>query len=404
MMRHDAAEELADCELRIRDLEAQQSEMQSKISGVQRRKEASLVALQDQSAQAADIQRTLDYRKLQRTQEVVRKDLDAKAESLKQITGDTSGDLEREYGDLQTALREANNALHAVKGRCAATEASLRDQKRELRDDRYANIDAQYRRALVDLKAAEDVNMHLDRYYIAYDQAVMAFHRRKMEEINKTLRELWRAVYRSADIDYIEIKSSGEDPPQNPSSKRGAQASWSDDEGSDDSDFGGRPKKPPAKKRATTSRAKPQATAATAKTVGKSYNYRVVMHRSGMDGNGIPNHTELDMRGRCSAGQKVLACLLIRMALAETFCSKCGILTLDEPTTNLDAENSESLAESLVSLMQARQKLGESNFQLVVITHDEHWVGLLGQKQLADHYWRVSKDDEGYSQIKRQTI
>ena len=55
----------------------------------------------------------------------------------------------------------------------------------------------------------------------------------------------------------------------------------------------------------------------------------------------------LDMRGRCSAGQKVLACLIIRLALAETFCLNCGILALDEPTTNLDEENIESLANQL---------------------------------------------------------
>lgn len=55
----------------------------------------------------------------------------------------------------------------------------------------------------------------------------------------------------------------------------------------------------------------------------------------------------LDMRGRCSAGQKVLASLIIRLALAETFCLNCGILTLDEPTTNLDDENIESLANHL---------------------------------------------------------
>jgi DNA repair protein RAD50 len=54
---------------------------------------------------------------------------------------------------------------------------------------------------------------------------------------------------------------------------------------------------------------------------------------------------ELDMRGRCSAGQKVLASLIIRLALAENFCLNCGILALDEPTTNLDAANaSESAA------------------------------------------------------------
>jgi DNA repair protein RAD50 len=61
----------------------------------------------------------------------------------------------------------------------------------------------------------------------------------------------------------------------------------------------------------------------------------------------VKGDTELDMRGRCSAGQKVLACIIVRLALAETFGLNCGILALDEPTTNLDKANIESLAESL---------------------------------------------------------
>lgn len=44
---------------------------------------------------------------------------------------------------------------------------------------------------------------------------------------------------------------------------------------------------------------------------------------------------------------KVLACLIVRMALAETFSKSCGILALDEPTTNLDEANVQSLAETL---------------------------------------------------------
>ena len=61
----------------------------------------------------------------------------------------------------------------------------------------------------------------------------------------------------------------------------------------------------------------------------------------------IKNRVALDMRGRCSAGQKVLAALIIRLALAETFCLHCGILALDEPTANLDEDNVESLAKHL---------------------------------------------------------
>lgn len=118
----------------------------------------------------------------------------------------------------------------------------------------------------------------------------MEFHSLKMEEINKIVKELWQATYKSNDIDTIEIRSEAES-------------------------------------QTTTS------------TKARSYNYRVVM---------VKGDTELDMRGRCSAGQKVLASLIIRLALAETFCVNCGILALDEPTTNLDRVNVESLAKALV--------------------------------------------------------
>lgn len=46
-------------------------------------------------------------------------------------------------------------------------------------------------------------------------------------------------------------------------------------------------------------------------------------------------------------GFKVLACLIVRMALAETFSKNCGILALDEPTTNLDESNIQNLALAL---------------------------------------------------------
>lgn len=62
----------------------------------------------------------------------------------------------------------------------------------------------------------------------------------------------------------------------------------------------------------------------------RNYNYRVVMR---------VDDEEIDMRGRCSAGQKVLASILIRIALAESFAVNCGVLALDEPTTNLDEDN-----------------------------------------------------------------
>jgi len=59
------------------------------------------------------------------------------------------------------------------------------------------------------------------------------------------------------------------------------------------------------------------------------------------------------MRGRCSAGQKMLASIIIRLALSDSFGQNCGILALDEPTNALDTENIDALAASLVEYVLA---------------------------------------------------
>ncbi|KAI3768610.1 hypothetical protein L2E82_19440 [Cichorium intybus] len=150
-----------------------------------------------------------------------------------------------------------------------------------------------------------------------------------MEEINKIIRKLWQRTYRGQDIDYISIHSDAEH------------------------------------------------------SGTRSYSYKVVMQTG---------DAELEMRGRCTAGQKMLASLIIRLALAETFCLNCGILALDEPTTNLDVPNAESLHAALLRIMEDRK--GQENFQLIVIMHDERFAQLIGQRQHAEKYYRVAKDDQ----------
>lgn len=130
----------------------------------------------------------------------------------------------------------------------------------------------------------------------------------KIEEINKIIRDLWNLTYKGNDITNIAIHSGQE---------AGSKAA-------------------------------------------KSYNYRVVMTKNG---------TEMDMRGRCSAGQRVLTCIVIRLALAETFGTECGCIALDEPTVNLDENNKAGLAVALASIIASRSR--QKNFQLVLITHDD---------------------------------
>ena len=135
------------------------------------------------------------------------------------------------------------------------------------------------------------------------------------------IAEVWRDIYHGQDIDYIEIETTID---------------------------------PSAKKKKT------------------NYHYRIVMKKNTKNfGN---RQEKLEMKGRCSMGQKVLASIVIRLALAEVFCSSTRILALDEPTTNLDKEHIQNLAQALLRLIELS---GGKNFQLIIITHDVDLIQLL---------------------------
>lgn len=124
-------------------------------------------------------------------------------------------------------------------------------------------------------------------------------------------------------------------------------------------------------------------------TEAKAYNYRIVM---------VKNNVEIDMRGRSSAGQKMIASLLFRIALADSFSVGCNVLALDEPTTNLDKDNIESLSYTLSQIIKER-----SNVQLIVITHDEDFIQMLNREGV-ENYYRLKRDSKGCGRVLLQTI
>lgn len=109
---------------------------------------------------------------------------------------------------------------------------------------------------------------------------------------------------------------------------------------------------------------------------------------------------ELDMKGRCSMGQRVLASIIIRLALANAFCTKCDILALDEPTTNLDRKHITILSEQLKILIEER--IEKENFQLIIISHDKEFIKSLGE--YTNEYFKVYKDKDSFSLINRINI
>ncbi|KFP90500.1 DNA repair protein RAD50 [Apaloderma vittatum] len=252
--------------------------------------------------------------------------------------------MKNEQKHLEEKIESLKRNHHVALGRQHGFEEEIVRFKKELRDPQFRDAEEKYREMMIVMRTTELVNKDLDLYYKALDKAIMTFHSMKMEEINKIIRDLWRNTYRGQDIEYIEIRSDA-DENVSASDKR------------------------------------------------RSYNYRVVM---------IKGDTALDMRGRCSAGQKVLASLIIRLALAETFCLNCGILALDEPTTNLDRENIESLAHALVEIIKSRSQ--QRNFQLLVITHDEDFVELLGRSEYVETFYRIKKNVDQCSEIMKCSV
>uniref|UniRef100_A0A673A5P9 Zinc-hook domain-containing protein n=1 Tax=Sphaeramia orbicularis TaxID=375764 RepID=A0A673A5P9_9TELE len=278
-----------------------------------------------------------------------------RVEELKEVVAKREA-LMKDMGNMQVLQlrqerREAERKLEDLKknrsialGRQKGFEEEILHYRKELREDQYDKADERYKNKMIIMRTTELVIKDLDLYYKALDQTIMKFHSMKMDEINKIIRDLWRSTYRGQDIEYVEIRSDMDE-----NSSAGVKR--------------------------------------------RVYNYRVVM---------VKGDTALDMRGRCSAGQKVLASLIIRLALAETFCLNCGILALDEPTTNLDRENIESLAHALVEIIKSRS--GQRNFQLLIITHDEDFVELLGRSSYIEHFYRIRKNQDQNSEITKCSI
>lgn len=248
---------------------------------------------------------------------------------------------------LRESIREKLRHLEKTQSQQEGNMETLREDieqlQKELESEKYRDIEKRFKFTFVQVETTGLTIKDIDKYYFALATAVQSYHQEKMILINRIIADLWRQTYLGSDIDAIEIRSETEKT-FNSSGRR-------------------------------------------------NYNYRVIMKRGSR---------EIDMRGRCSAGQKVLASIIIRLALSEVFCYDCGILALDEPTTNLDEENSRSLAEALRVLIESRRNV--RHFQLIVITHDEQFVRALGGHAV-DRFYFVLKDREGaFSVIEERTF
>uniref|UniRef100_U5EL78 DNA repair protein RAD50 n=1 Tax=Corethrella appendiculata TaxID=1370023 RepID=U5EL78_9DIPT len=312
-----------------------QEEKQNKTKNIQA-KVQQIDSLKKYTYEQSTIER--DYQDNRELKKVI-KEIDTLKNSYDTLC-ENIGDLDIKKIDQEKKklLEDQENFMakkNQLRGQMNELETTISNLKRLLQKPEYKNALKNYMKKKIEFLVTKKIKENLHKYQNALEFALMKYHGEKMEQINRIICSLWRDIYRGNDIDYIKIKTD---------------------------EFN--------EKASTTKR--------------RVFNYRVVQ---------IKGTAEIDMRGRCSAGQKVLASLIIRIALAETFSNNCCVLALDEPTTNLDRQNIGSLCEQLRRIINEREN---SNFMLLVITHDEEFITAL---EKFDCYYRLSRNSEGKSII-----
>uniref|UniRef100_A0A7S2ZYB6 DNA repair protein RAD50 n=2 Tax=Rhodosorus marinus TaxID=101924 RepID=A0A7S2ZYB6_9RHOD len=338
-------DELERLELRSDEVEKKIKELNTELKKL----EGSDASDADKSLQFEQMMRNMNdnlrYRKIAKQVSEIESEIVKAWSDIEEI--EEGRQVEEDHRKTLSVLSKLNSQRMSTEGKSLGFQHRLDALGEDIKRADLKGSHKAYNRIVIDVKTVELASADLEKYHRALDHALMTYHTMKMSEINKTVKELWQTTYQGNDIDYIEIASDADNADSVKLSS-------------------------PAK---------------------RNYNYRVVMRR----GDAL-----LDMRGRCSAGQKVLACLIIRLALAESFAFDCGILALDEPTTNLDQRNIEKLSASLADIINNRRK--QSNFQLILITHDEQFIELLGSREICDSYYLVYKDNDGFSRVKQQEL
>lgn len=279
------------------------------------------------------LEENLAYRQEEEREREVEDEIKKLEKEIVERIGDGIDPVEN-FKTKYSEFKEVDACLNFARGRRVKCYEEYNNKKLELDKTGGEGIREEYNKLQRQETILEQARRELPIIPLAIEQAIEEFHTLKMQTINQTIRELWQRIYQGNDIDDIEIVYELQKPDSGSSSRR-------------------------------------------------TFEYRVVMKKGA---------TKLNMRGRCSSGQKVLACLVIRLALVETFCRECRILALDEPTTNLDRSNIASIAHAIRTIIEEDQY--QKKFQLILITHDEEFIEMIGARDFVSKYYKVERDEQ----------
>jgi DNA repair protein RAD50 len=258
-------------EKRSEDLDLQMKLKQQELESLKPDLEHITKVVNDQERQKKNLLQNIELLEALKVKERISQEIVVLGQKRSLVEG---GDTcVEDHESLNKRRLDLSNRKALLKGKRDQLKEVIMGVQRKLSQPEYKTVDEDFRQANIKFDTTEMAVKDIDRYRTALDKALQDYHRKKINDINDIIKELWNLTYKGEDITGIKIVSGAD-----------------------------------SNSRST-----------------KSYNYRVVMTKG---------TTEMDMRGRCSAGQRVLASLVIRLALAQSFCVQCGCIALDEPTVS----------------------------------------------------------------------
>lgn len=154
-----------------------------------------------------DLRDNLDYLVSKQKIEQLRKELDEqesklgakdKTQLLKQ-----KEKYEKDFVTLRTRIEIESNEIKKLNG-------EVKELQMELADQKFKNIEGKFQDKTIELHAETVVCEDLNKYYVALDKSVLTYHATKMKEINQLIFKFWKQTYRGSDIETIKIISEEE--------------------------------------------------------------------------------------------------------------------------------------------------------------------------------------------------
>lgn len=250
------------CQQEISALEKEISDIEAQLADITTKANKMKEQVDNSERTKRNISDNIKYRKNIRQLEILSAEIaELESKNASEDEARISNEARRLDMRYQKLMADRGPILGSMRAKDDELRGLLADWETE-----YKDAAKKYRESHIKVETTKAAIEDLARYGSALDQAIMKYHALKMEEINRIAGELWQSTYQGTDIDTILIRSDVE--------------------------------------------------SASATVTKRNYNYRVCM---------VKQDAEMDMRGRCSAGQRVLASIIIRLALAECFGTNCGV-------------------------------------------------------------------------------